>query len=111
MATTAHITELFGAATPAGGFTNESSHDGTVKKYQVLDEDGEKVRLRAGKHIEDEVSITGKGGADYTVIAPGAFTADAFKATSAETTEYHEGEYCDFSVSGMIDSNVAVSED
>lgn len=107
MAVNAHITETFGATTPTGGFTNESNHDGAVKKYQVLDESGVKQRLRSGKHIEDEVSITGKGGADYSVIAPGAFTEDAFKALSAETTEYHEGEYCDFAVNGMIDSNVA----
>lgn len=107
MALTAHITELFGAATPTGGYTNESNHEGKVKKYQVLDENGDKKRLRSGKHIEDEVSITGKGGADYSVIAPGAFTEDAFKAISAETTEYHEGEFCDFAITGMIDSNVA----
>lgn len=106
MAVTAHITKLFGATTPIGGFTNESSRDGSVKKYQVLDENGDKVRLRAGKHIEDEVSISGKGSADYSVIAPGAFLASSFKATSAETTEYNEGEYCDFSLSGMINFNI-----
>jgi hypothetical protein len=107
MAITAHVTENFGATTPTGGYTNESSHDDTVKKYEALDESGVKQRLRAGKHIETEVNISGKGGADYSVIAPGAFTEDAFKALSAETTEYHEGEYCDFNVSGKIHSNVA----
>lgn len=107
MAVTAHILDNFGATTPTGGYVNESSHDDTVKKYQVLDESGVKQRLRAGKHIETEVSISGKGGADYSVIAPGAFTEDAFKALTAETTEYEEGEYCDFAVSGKIHSNVA----
>lgn len=107
MAVTAHITETFGATTPAGGYTNESSHDDTIKKYEVIDESGVKQRLRGGKHIESEVNISGKGGADYSVIAPGAFSEGAFKALSAETTEYEEGEYCDFALSGKIHSNVA----
>lgn len=107
MAVLAHITETFGATTPTGGFTNESNHDDSVKKYEVLNESGVKKRLRTGKHIESDVSISGKGGADYSVIAAGAFTEGAFKALSAETTEYEEGEYCDFAISGKIHSNVA----
>ncbi len=106
MAVLAHITDTFGATTPTGGYTNESSHDGSIKKYEVLDESGVKQRLRGGKHIVDAVSISGKGGADYSVIAAGAITEGAFKAMSAETTEYEEGEYCDFAIEGEINSNV-----
>lgn len=107
MSVLAHITETFGATTPTGGYTNESKHDDKIKKYEVYDESGVKQRLRGGKHIESGVDINGKGGADYSVIAPGAFTEGAFKAMSAETTEYNEGEYCDFAVAGEINDNVA----
>lgn len=107
MATTAHITETFGATAPTGGYTNESSGEGSVEKYQVLSESGVKVRLRGGKHIITDVSISGKGGADYAVVSPGAFTVGAFKALSAETTEHESGEYCDFAITGKMHSNVS----
>lgn len=107
MALECNITSTFGATTPTGGFTNESSKGGTVGKAQVLDEDGVKVKLRAKKLITYDVAISGKGSADYSVIAPGDFTVDTFKATSAETTEYNDGEYIDFSIGGKIFSNVA----
>ena len=107
MAVECNITDTFGATTPTGGFTNESSDDGSIQKYQVLDEDGDKVRLRGGKHIVTSVNSSGKGSADYSVIAPGDFTKDAFKALSAETTEHNTGEYIDFTVTGEINGNVA----
>lgn len=106
MAVTAHITETFGATTPTGGYTNESSGEGSIQKYQVLSESGVKVRLRGGIHVVTDVQISGKGGADYSVIAPGAFTGGAFKALSAETTEFETGEYCDFAVSGKMHDTV-----
>lgn len=107
MATTAHITETFGAVTPTGGYTNESSGEGSIEKYSVLDESGVKQRLRGGIHIVTDVSISGKGPADYTVIAPGAFSAATFKAISAENTEYNTGEYPDFAVTGKTHSTDA----
>ena len=102
-----NITSTFGATTPTGGFTNESSEDGSIEKFHVLDESGDKVKLRSGKLITKNVSITGKGSADYSVIAPGDFTKDAFKAMSASTTEHNNGEYIDFEIDGQIFSDVA----
>lgn len=107
MAVACNIASTFGATTPTGGFTNESSEESSIGKAQVLDEDGVKVRLRGKKLIERPVSISGKGSADYSVIAPGDFTEDAFKALSAETEEYNDGEYIDFAVEGMIYSTVS----
>lgn len=107
MAITCNISATFGATTPTGGFTNESSRGGSVEKAQVLDEDGDKVKLRAKKLLTYAVSISGKGSADYSVIAPGDFTVDTFKALTAETTEYNDGEYIDFSIGGEILSNAA----
>jgi hypothetical protein len=107
MAVACNITSTFGATTPTGGYTNESSEDGSIEKFHVLDEDGDKVKLRGGKLITKNVKISGKGSADYSVIAPGDFTKDAFKATSASTTEYNNGEYIDFEVDGIIYADVA----
>lgn len=106
MATTAHVTNTFGATAPAGGYANESSRESSVQKYHVLDASGKKVRLRTGKHVVTEVSLLGKGAADYSVVAAGAFTGGAFKATSADTTEHNSGEYCDFNLSGKIHDNL-----
>ena len=107
MATAINVTENFGATTPTGGFTNESSHESEVGKAEVRSEAGARVRLRAKKLITDRVTITGKGAADYAIVTAGSFTEDAFKATSAEIEEHHDGEYIDFSIEGLIYSNVA----
>lgn len=107
MAVACNVTDTFGATTPTGGYTNESSQDGTVEKFSVLDEDGVKKKLRVGKHTVLDVQISGKGGADYSVIAAGDFTEDAFKALSAETTEYNTGEYIDFAITGKIHGDTA----
>lgn len=106
MAVTAHVTDTFGATAPIGGFANESSSESSVEKYQVLDASGKKVRLRTGKHIVSDVTLSGKGGADYSAVTAGAFSAGVFKAVSAETTEYNTGEYCDFTISGKVHDTV-----
>lgn len=107
MPVSCHVTSTFGATTPTGGYTNEATEDGSIEKFQVLNELGVKVKLRGGKLITKPVKITGKGSADYSVIAPGDFAKDAFKALSASTTEYNNGEYIDFEVDGEVLSDVA----
>lgn len=106
MAVALNITETFGATTPTGGYTNESSRDAEVGKAEVRSETGARVKLRAKKLITDRVTISGKGPADYSAVTAGSFTEDAFKATSAETEEHHDGEYEDFTVEGIIYSTV-----
>jgi len=96
-----NIASTFGATSPTGGYTNESSRESSIDKAFVLDEDGVKVKLRGKKLITGNVQISGKGSADFAVVAAGDFTAGAFKATSAETTEYNDGEYIDFAISGI----------
>lgn len=107
MAVTLNITSNFGATTPTGGYTNESGRDAEVGKAEVRDESGERVLLRAKKLITDRVEITGKGAFDYSTVTAGAFTEDAFKVTGGETEEFHDGEYIDFALEGLIYSNVA----
>lgn len=107
MAVACNIASTFGATTPTGGYTNESSLDSGIEKAFVLDEDGVKVKLRGKKLITRTVSISGKGAADYAVVADGDFTAATFKATSAETTEYNDGEYIDFAIQGLIYATVS----
>jgi hypothetical protein len=107
MAVTCNIASTFSATTPTGGYTNESSRDSSVDKAFVLDEDGVKVKLRAKKLYTRNVQISGKGAADYSVVAAGDFTAATFKATSAETSEHNDGEYIDFSVQGTVFSSPA----
>jgi hypothetical protein len=102
MAVECNIASTFGATTPAGGYTNESSRESSLEKAFVLDEDGVKVKLRPKNLVTAQVSISGKGSADYSAVTAGDFTAGAFKALSAETTEYNDGEYIDFSISGQI---------
>jgi hypothetical protein len=102
MAVECNIASTFGATTPTGGYTNESSRGKTLEKAFVLDEDGVKVKLRAKKLHIANVQISGKGSADYAVVTAGDFTAGTFKATQAETTEYNDGEYIDFSLQGQI---------
>jgi hypothetical protein len=102
MAVACNIASTFGATTPTGGYTNESSRESQIEKAFVLDEDGVKVKLRTKKHIVTTVSISGKGSADYAVVTDGDFTSGTFKATSAETTEYNDGEYIDFAIQGLI---------
>jgi hypothetical protein len=106
MAIACNIASTFGATTPTGGFTNESSRESAIDKAHVLDEDGVKVKLRGKKLITRNVQISGKGSADYSVVADGDFVVNTFKATSAETTEHNDGEYIDFSVSGIIYNTV-----
>lgn len=106
MAVTLNVQDTFGATTPTGGFCNEASRDAEVGKAEVRDEDGVRVKLRPKKLITDRVSITGKGAADYSAVTAGSFTADAFKATSAESEEHHDGEYLDFAIEGIIYSTV-----
>lgn len=107
MAVTLNVTETFGATTPTGGYTNEASHDSEVGKAEVRDEDGVRVKLRAKKLITDRVTISGKGAADYSAVSAGNMTAGSFKLLSAETEEHHDGEYIDFTLEGVILSNVA----
>lgn len=107
MAVTLNITDTFGATTPTGGYTNDASHDAEVGKAEVRDESGDRVKLRAKKLITDSVKISGKGAADYATVSAGAFTADAFKVTGAETEEFHDGEYIDFAIEGIIYSTAA----
>jgi hypothetical protein len=106
MAVACNIASTFGATTPTGGYTNEASRESGIEKAFVLDEDGVKVKLRGKKLITRQVSISGKGAADYSVVASGDFTSGTFKALSAETTEYNDGEYIDFSISGQIMATV-----
>lgn len=107
MAVSCNITSTFGATTPNGGYTNESSKDSSIGDAFVLDEDGDKVKLRGKKLITETVTISGKGAADYSVIAPGDFTEDTFKVLAAETEEHSDGEYIDFSVEGKVYSTVS----
>lgn len=95
-----NITDTFGATAPAGGYVNESEKDCSVEKFHVVNEIGERVKLRSGKMVTCNVTISGKGAADYGVVACGDFTLDAFKAVSAETTEHNTGEYIDFTING-----------
>lgn len=107
MAITLNIDSTFGATAPTGGYTNESSRDQQTDLAFVRDESGDKVKLRSKKLITKNVTISGKGSADYSAVTAGAFTADALKVTSGETDEYHDGEYIDFQQDGIIYSNVA----
>lgn len=107
MAVTLNVTETFGATTPTGGYTNESSRDAEVGKAEVRNESGVRVKLRPKKLITDRVTISGKGAADYSVVAAGSMTAGVFKLISAETEEHHDGEYIDFTLEGVVLSNVA----
>jgi hypothetical protein len=102
MAVACNIASTFGATTPTGGYTNESSRERSIEKAFVLDESGDKVKLRGKKLITGNVQISGKGAPDYSVVATGDFTLGTFKATSAEGTEHNDGEYLDFSIGGMI---------
>lgn len=106
MAVACNIASTFGATTPTGGYTNESARERGIEKAHVLDEGGVKVKLRGKKLITANVTISGKGAPDYSVVASGDFTAGSFKATSAEGTEYNDGEYLDFSIGGIIYSTV-----
>lgn len=107
MAITYDVDDTFGLSPAAGSYVYESRKSGKVKRFEVLDEEGEIVDHRAGKYSEDDVTISGRGDANFAAVTVGAFTPGAVKATEAEGSETNEGEYREFEMVGKAYTNFA----
>lgn len=94
------IVDTFGLSALAGAYVNESRRSRGIEKAIVTDEDGDIKKLRGKKLITEDVTIRGKGSANFAAVVAGAFTVDTVKPIEAEQTEYHDGEFPDFEMVG-----------
>ena len=106
MAITYDVEDTFGLSPAAGAVVNESRIAGKVARYEVPDEAGEIILHRAGKFREDDVTISGKGDANFAAVTIGDFTAGSVKALEAEGSETSEGEYRTFEMTGKAYENL-----
>ena len=80
---------------------NEARRSTRIGKSIVRDEAGSIKKLRAKKAREITVTLRGKGDPGFSLVTEGPFTEGAIKPTSAEGTEFHDGEFSDFEINGQ----------
>lgn len=106
MAVTYDVDDTFGLTPSVGAHVSESRRSGKVQRYEVRNNKGEIVMQRAGKVREDDVTISGKGDANFAAVTIGSFTEGTVKAIEAEGTETNEGEYREFEMVGKAYVNL-----
>lgn len=100
------VVDTFDLSPAAGAYVNESRRSRSIGKAIVRNEEGDIVKMRGKKIIEETVTIRGKGPANFAAVVVGEIEIDTVKATEAESTEYWDGEYPDFEMVGITYRNV-----
>ncbi|HRQ87679.1 MAG TPA: hypothetical protein PLA50_02710 [Bacteroidia bacterium] len=106
MAVTYDVEDTFGLTPAAGAVVNESRRSGKVQRFEVPNEEGEIIKHRPAKYREDDITISGKGDANFAAVTVGGFTPNTVKAIEAEGTETNEGEYREFEMVGKAYVNL-----
>lgn len=89
MPATFGVQNTFGLS-PASGHVHESSDEASVEVATLRDENGVTVVAKPKKMVTRNISISGKGTANFSNVAAGAITKGAAFVTSVKQSESND---------------------
>lgn len=89
MPATFGVTNLHGLA-PATGHAHEASADASIEVATLRDENGVTVVAAPKKLVTKNITLSGKGTANFGDVAAGAITKGASFVTSVKVTESND---------------------